>query len=166
MRVAVCPGSYDPITFGHLDVIVRSRAIFDEVVIAIAQNPAKNPLLPLAQRVSLCESAVLGLSRVRVEVVPGLLAQFCKDLRVATIIKGLRGGIDFEHEVPMAAMNRKLAGVETLFIAGDGSLAHISSSLVKDVARHGGPIDGYTTLEAAVAVRARIKQLSEPGGTL
>lgn len=152
----MCPGTYDPITFGHLDIIVRARTLFDEVVIAIARNPHKVPLLPLEQRVELCEGAIQGLDNVRVEVVPGLLAQFCKDLRVATIVKGLRGGVDFESETPMALMNRKLAGVETLFLPADGSLTHISSSLVKDVARHGGPIDEFTTVEVAHAVRTAV----------
>ena len=127
-------------TLGHLDVVRRARALFDEVVIGVARNSTKTALLPLEQRVEIARAAVAGIDGVRVEPVPGLLSAFCVDVGAVAVVKGLRGGADVDHEVPMALMNRHLSGVETVFVLGDPALAHVASSLVKDVARHGGPV--------------------------
>lgn len=140
MTIAVCPGSFDPVTLGHLDVVRRARAIFDEVVVGVAHNSAKHELLPAPRRVELARAAFAGIDGVRVELVAGLLTDFCRDVGAVAVVKGLRGGADFDHELPMALMNRHLTGVETVFVVGDPALGHIASSLVKDVARHGGPI--------------------------
>ena len=153
MTIAVCPGSFDPITLGHLDVVGRARAMFDEVVVAVARNSAKTPLLPLARRVELTRAAVAGLDGVRVEEVPGLLSEFCRELGAVAVVKGLRGGADVDHEVPMALMNRHLVGVETVFVLGDPALAHVASSLVKDVARHGGSVADLVPPAVEQAVR-------------
>lgn len=149
------PGSFDPVTLGHLDVVRRAADLFDEVVVAVATNAAKRPLLPAAQRVALAGAAVAGLPRVRVAEVPGLLVDFCRGVGATAIVKGLRSGGDYDAELPMAWMNRHL-GVETVFLPADPAVAHIASSLVKDVARHGGPIEELVPPGVAEVVRAAL----------
>lgn len=147
MRIAVCPGSYDPVTAGHLDVIERARRLYDEVVVAILHNPAKSGAFDIATRAVFIEQALApqspGLGTVRVTAYANrLLVDVCEELGATAIVKGLRGGTDFAYELPMALMNRQLTGVETVFLPGDPALEHISSSLVKEVARFGGDISG------------------------
>ncbi len=154
MSLAVCPGSFDPLTLGHVDVVRRARSMFDEVVVGVARNSAKSPLLAVDERVALARAAFASDAGVRVEVVPGLLADFVREVGAAAVVKGLRGGADFDGELPMALMNRHLTGVETVFVVGDPGLAHIASSLVKDVARYGGPVDDLVPPGVADAVRA------------
>ncbi|NTW39438.1 MAG: pantetheine-phosphate adenylyltransferase [Cellulomonadaceae bacterium] len=156
MSIAVCPGSFDPVTLGHLDVIRRGVLLFDEVVVAVATNTAKQPLLDLQTRVDLLRTSVADLPSVRVEPVPGLLVDFCSQIGAAAILKGLRGGADYDAELPMALMNRHLTGLETVFLPADRSVAHIASSLVKDVARYGGQIDDLVPPGVGDAVRARL----------
>jgi pantetheine-phosphate adenylyltransferase len=156
VRLAVCPGSFDPVTLGHLDVVARAQALFDEVVVGVARNAAKTALLDLETRRALVAGAVAGMPGVRVAVVPGLLAEFCRQEGAVAIVKGLRGGADFDAEHPMALMNRHLSGVETVFVVGDPRLAHIASSMVKDVARHGGPIADLVPAGVEAAVRAAL----------
>lgn len=158
----MCPGSFDPITLGHLDVVRRARSMFDEVVVGVAVNSSKRTLLDLDSRVALARQAVEDLPGVRVEVVPGLLADFVTQVGAVAIVKGLRGGADVDAETPMALMNRHLSGVETVFVPGDSALAHVASSLVKDVARFGGSIDDLVPSGVADAVRAA---LATDGGT-
>jgi pantetheine-phosphate adenylyltransferase len=153
VTTAVCPGSFDPITLGHLDVVRRARALFDEVVVGVARNSSKTPLLSLEQRVALARAAVAGTEGIRVEPVHGLLSEFCRQTGAVAVVKGLRGGADVDHEVPMALMNRHLTGVETVFVLGDPRLAHVASSLVKDVARHGGPVGDLVPAGVETAVR-------------
>ena len=141
MSLAVCPGSFDPVTLGHLDVVRRARSMFDEVVVAVAHNSAKHPLLDVEERVRLVQRAVADLPGVRVAAMEGLLADYLRQGGADAVVKGLRGGADVDAELAMALMNRHLSGVETVFVPGDTALAHIASSLVKDVARHGGRID-------------------------
>lgn len=154
MSICVCPGTFDPVTVGHLDIFRRSREIFDEVVVAVAINANKRPLLSVAQRVELAQTAVhnAGLTDVRVVAAPGLLVDFCRDLGARHVVKGLRGGADLDAEVAMALMNRNLTGLETIFLLGEPKLSHIASSLVKDVARHGGDISTMVDGEVAAAV--------------
>ena len=157
MSRAVCPGSFDPVTLGHLDVIRRARSMFDEVVVVVAHNAAKRPLLPVRERVALVERAVAELSRVTVTSWDGLLADFLVESGAQAVVKGLRGGADVDAELGMALLNRHLSGVETVFVPGDGALAHVASSLVKDVARHGGTIDDLVPPGVAAAVRAALE---------
>lgn len=140
--LAVCPGSYDPITLGHVDVVRRALTLFDEVVVAVANNPAKSHLFDVDQRVMLARQALSGIDGVTVEPVNGLLAEFCTERGARAIVKGLRGSADFDDEMSMSLLNRHLSGVETVFIMGDPSLNHVASSLVKDIARHGGDVTG------------------------
>ena len=156
MTTAVCPGSFDPVTLGHLDVIRRGAALFDEVVVAVATNATKQTLLPIDERVRLVTEAVADLPGVRVAAVHGLLVDFCREIGASVLLKGLRGGADYDAELPMALMNRHLTGVETLFLPADRSVAHIASSLVKDVARHGGRIDDLVPPGVLDAVVARL----------
>lgn len=160
VSIAVCPGSFDPVTLGHLDLIRRARSMFDEVVVAVARNSTKTALLDPGERVELARAAVAeaGLAGVRVEQVPGLLVEFCREVGAQAIVKGLRGGADFDAELPMALMNRHVGGIETVFVIGDPALAHIASSLVRDVARFGGPIDDLLPAGAQEAVRAAVRR--------
>ena len=157
MSIAVVPGSFDPVTLGHLDVVRRAADLFEEVVVAVATNAGKAPLLPVADRVALVDRAVAGIARVRVAEVPGLLVDFCREISATAVVKGLRSGGDYDAELPMAWMNRHL-GVETLFLPADPAVAHIASSLVKDVARHGGRIEELVPPGVADVVRARLAQ--------
>ncbi|HEX5511336.1 MAG TPA: pantetheine-phosphate adenylyltransferase [Actinomycetales bacterium] len=155
----MCPGSFDPVTEGHLDVIRRATALFDEVVVAVVHNPSKAGTFDLPTRLDLLRQSLAEQPGVRVEVVgDGLLVDFCRDVGAVAVVKGLRGGTDFAYELPMALMNRHLSGLETVFIAGEPSLTHVSSSLVKEVAFHGGDVTGLVpdaVLKALVAVRDR-----------
>ncbi len=156
VSVAVCPGSFDPLTLGHVDVVRRARGMFDEVVVGIAVNSAKAPLLSGQERVRLARAVFAHDPGVRVEPVPGLLADFVREQGAHAIVKGLRGGADFDGELPMALMNRHLTGVETVFVVGDPALAHVASSLVKDVARFGGQIEDLVPPAVAAAVLAAL----------
>ena len=157
MRIAVCPGSYDPVTLGHLDVIRRATALADEVVVAVAHKAGKHRRRGMHERVDLVARAVADLPSVRVEAVDGLLVDFCIRVGATVLIKGLRGGADYDGELPMALMNRELAGIETVFLPADRAVIHIASSLVKDVARHGGRIEDFVPPGPADMVRSRLE---------
>jgi pantetheine-phosphate adenylyltransferase len=140
----VCPGSFDPVTNGHVDVIRRAACLFDEVIVAVLTNPAKSGLFTLDERLEMLDESVGGLTTVRVDTVePGrLLVDYCREAGAVAVVKGLRSGTDFAYELPMALMNRHLTGLETIFLPGDPQLEHVSSSLVKEVAGHGGDVTG------------------------
>ncbi|MBO1750744.1 pantetheine-phosphate adenylyltransferase [Actinotalea sp. BY-33] len=161
MTIAVCPGSFDPITLGHLDVVRRGTRLFDEVVVGVARNASKSALLSVEDRVGLARSAVAEIPGARVEVVPGLLVDFCQEIGATALLKGLRGGADYDAELPMALMNRHLTGIETVFVPADRAVAHIASSLVKDVARHGGRVEDLVPPGVAELVRARLRAHDE-----
>ncbi len=142
-RRAVCPGSYDPVTNGHIDVVTRAATLFDEVVVAVLYNPAKEGAFPVDERVSLLEDSLAGVGNLRVEAFADrLLVDVCRDVGATAIVKGLRGGTDFAYELPMALMNKHLTGIETVFLPGDPRFEHVSSSLVKEVAKYGGDVAG------------------------
>ena len=158
-RRAVCPGSYDPVTVGHIDVFRRAAALFDEVVVAILHNPAKQGTFTVDERVGLIEVQDSDLDNVRVEVFANrLIVDVCTELDAQVLLKGLRGETDFSYEWPMGLMNRHLTGVETLFMPGDTRYEHISSSLVKEVARFGGDITGLVSDEVRDALVERLQQ--------
>ena len=160
-RRAVCPGSYDPVTAGHLDVIVRAAALYDEVVVAVLHNPAKAGTFTVQERVGFLERAVAtrGIGDVvRVEVFADrLLVDVCREVGAEVVVKGLRGEADFAYELPMALMNRQLTGVETVFLPGDAALGHVSSSLVKEVVRYGGDVAGMVPDEVRDALVDRLR---------
>jgi pantetheine-phosphate adenylyltransferase len=158
-RIAVVPGSFDPITLGHLDVIGRAAGLFDELHVLVVHNPGKTALLPIAQRVSLIEQAV------REEKLPsniqvtswsvGLLVDYCTDVGASVLVKGIRSQIDVAYETPMAIVNRNLAGVETIFMLPDPAHAHVSSSLVRQVAALGGDVSPYVPSAVANYLQER-----------
>jgi pantetheine-phosphate adenylyltransferase len=146
-RIAVVPGSFDPVTKGHLDVIERAAGIFDELHVLVVHNPGKTALLPIAQRVSLIEQSVREAGIAGNIVVTswsvGLLVDYCTDVGASVLVKGIRSQIDVAYETPMAIVNRDLAGVETVFLLPDPAHAHVSSSLVRQVASLGGDVTPY-----------------------
>ncbi len=157
MATVVFPGTFDPFTLGHVDIAVRARQLFDRVVIAVAHNSAKTPLLTVDQRVDLARTAMAHVDGVEVMTANGLLADFCESVGAVAIVKGLRGGADYDVERPMALMNRSISGIETVFITGDSALAHVASSLVRDVARHGGDIHAYVPPGVEQALLAALR---------
>ena len=152
-RIAVVPGSFDPVTLGHLDVIERTAGLFDEVHVLVVHNPGKTALLPIAQRVSLIQESIAEADFPGNVVVTswsvGLLVDYCTDVGASVLVKGIRSQVDVAYETPMAIVNRNLAGVETIFLLPDPAHAHVSSSLVRQVASLGGDVSPY--VPAAVA---------------
>ena len=148
----VCPGSFDPITMDHLDVIERASARFDEVVVAVLHNPSKQSLFTLDQRVELIGKTVTHLPNVTVDTFDGLLVNFCNERGIRIIVKGLRAVSDFEYELQMAQMNQRLGEVETLFMSTSPEWSYLSSSLVREVARFGGSVDAVVPPVVAAAL--------------
>ncbi|HEV7848112.1 MAG TPA: pantetheine-phosphate adenylyltransferase [Mycetocola sp.] len=152
-RIAVVPGSFDPVTLGHLDVIVRAAGMFDELHVLVVHNPAKTALLPIAERVSLLETSIQDAGSPGNIVVAswsvGLLVDYATDVGASVLVKGIRSQVDVAYETPMAIVNRHLAGVETIFMLPDPAHAHVSSSLVRQVSGLGGDVSPY--VPAAVA---------------
>lgn len=142
MRSAVYPGSFDPITYGHLDIIKRSSEIFDKVIVAVLNNPNKNPMFDLNERVEMIRQATADMDNIEIDCFSGLLIDYAKEKNVNVIVKGLRAVSDFEYEFQMALMNRKLdKNVETMFMMTNSQYSYLSSSLVKEVFKFGGRID-------------------------
>jgi pantetheine-phosphate adenylyltransferase len=140
VRRAVCPGSFDPVTFGHVDVINRAAGLYDELVVAVLVNPGKAGLFTVEERMELLREAAGHLPNVRVDSFQGLLVDYCRTQDIPVIVKGLRAVSDFEYELQMAQMNRELAGIETLFVPTAPQVGHLSSSLVKQIAMFGGDV--------------------------
>ncbi|TCK25487.1 pantetheine-phosphate adenylyltransferase [Pseudonocardia endophytica] len=159
-RRAVCPGSYDPPTIGHLDVIRRTAALFDEVYVAILVNPRKQGLFTVDERVEMLEEITADVPGARVEAFSGLVVDYCTERGASALVKGLRSATDYDYELPMAHMNRHLTGVETLFLPGAPGQVYVSSSLVKEVAKGGGDVTAF--LPPTVHDRLR-KRLAEQG---
>jgi pantetheine-phosphate adenylyltransferase len=142
VRRSVCPGSFDPVTNGHLDVIERAARLSDEVVVAVLVNVAKKSLFTAEDRLQMLTEVTAPLGNVVVAQFEGLLVDFCRDRDIPAIVRGLRAVTDFEYELSMAQMNHRLTGVETLFVATNPEYSFLSSSLVKEVASHGGDVSG------------------------
>lgn len=140
MKKAVCPGSFDPITNGHLDVIERASGLFDEVVIAVLVNNSKSGLFSIDERIDMITDSVQHLENVRVDTWSGLLVDYCRAHNIAAIVKGLRAVSDFDYELQMAQMNLQLKGVDTLLMATKPAYSFLSSSLVREIARYGGDV--------------------------
>lgn len=140
---AVCPGSFDPVTNGHLGVLERVAARFDRVIVACITNPSKQPMFDLDERVDLLRQATGHVANLEVAAFDGLLVDFCRDHGVGLIVKGLRAVSDFESELQMAQMNAQIGGVETLFLPSCPVYSFLSSSLVKEVARLGGDVSSF-----------------------
>lgn len=140
MRKAVCPGSFDPITNGHLDVIERASGLFDEVTIAVLMNSAKSGLFTIEERIKMAKEAVSHIPNAKVDTWSGLLVDYCKAHGIGAIIKGLRAVSDFDYELQMAQMNLQLKGVDTLLMATKPAYSFLSSSLVREIAKYGGDV--------------------------
>ncbi len=140
MSGAVCPGSFDPVTLGHVDIFERAAAQFDEVVVAILANPNKSGMFTLEERIAMVTESTTHLPNLRVEAGSGLVVDFVRALGLTAIIKGLRTGTDFEYELQMAQMNKHIAGVDTFFVATTPRYSFVSSSLAKEVAMLGGDV--------------------------
>ena len=140
---AVCPGTFDPPTNGHLDVIGRAAAMFDELVVATGVNESKRRLFGDDERVELLRETVAGFGNVTVGTFDGLLVDYCRAEGIGVIVKGVRTAGDYDYELQMALMNRRLTGVETIFLPAAPEHAHLSSSLVKEVARFGGDVSSF-----------------------
>jgi pantetheine-phosphate adenylyltransferase len=140
MSGAVCPGSFDPVTLGHIDVFERAAAQFDDVVVAILINPAKKGMFDLDERIAMIEEATAHLANLRVEAGEGLVVDFVTSRGMTAIVKGLRTDTDFEYELQMAQMNKHIAGVDTFFVATAPQYSFVSSSLAKEVATLGGNV--------------------------
>ena len=156
MTIALCPGSFDPPTNGHVDVVERAGRLFERVVVAVVVNPAKRPLFSAEERVDLLRAAVAHVDNADVASFDGLLVDFARARGVAVVLKGLRAVSDFDYELQMAEMNAAIAPeIDTMFLTAKPSWAFLSSSLVKEVARYGGPIDAFVPAEVARALRSR-----------
>jgi pantetheine-phosphate adenylyltransferase len=150
MRTAIYPGTFDPITNGHLDIVQRAARLFDKIIVAAAENPRKNPLFSLKERAYLIRESVKGIANVEVDTFPGLLVQYAKQKKAEAVIRGLRAVSDFDYEFQMALLNRKLAPeLETVYLMPSEEYTYINSSVVKEVAYFGGRLDGF--LPAVVA---------------
>ena len=168
-KIAVYPGSFDPVTFGHLDIAARAAAMVDELHIVVVHNPAKKPYFSSQERVALIEvsfteaarfgKAFPASTKLVVDTLDnGLLVDYCRKAGATVLIKGVRNNADLEYELPMARVNRDLAGVETIFLPADPGQGFVSSSLVKQVAELGGSVDNYVPAAVVKALKASAKQ--------
>ena len=163
MTLAVYPGTFDPITNGHVDILRRSLKIFDRVVVALAENVRKAPLFSIDERRKLIADALGGDARLEIDAFQGLLADYCRRRGASVVIRGLRALADFEYEFQSAHMNRRLApDVETLFLMTSEESFYVSSSLVKEVALMGGDVSGLVPAGVAAALAAKRKQGVKP----
>ena len=159
-RIAVYPGTFDPITNGHTDLVSRAARVFPKVIIAIAESPHKQPLFNLQERIQLSENQMAHLDNVEVVGFSNLLVEFVQQIGASVIIRGLRAVSDFEYEFQLASMNRHLApAVETLFLTPDEDYSFISSSLVKEIARLNGDVSEFVCEEVQLAMRKRFEEL-------
>ncbi|MFJ7151733.1 pantetheine-phosphate adenylyltransferase [Streptomyces sp. NPDC100445] len=156
MRRAVCPGSFDPITNGHLDIIARASRLYDEVYVAVMINKSKKGLFEIEERIELIREVTSEYANVRVEAFHGLLVDFCKERDIPAIVKGLRAVSDFDYELQMAQMNIGLTGVETLFVPTNPTYSFLSSSLVKEVAAWGGDVSHLVPAPVLSALNERL----------
>ncbi|MCY7373224.1 MAG: pantetheine-phosphate adenylyltransferase [Spirochaetaceae bacterium] len=142
VRRCVCPGSFDPVTNGHLDVIERASRLYDEVTVGVLVNATKTSLFEVGERIEMLREATADLGNVVVDSFEGLLVDYCRDRDIPVVVKGLRAVSDFDYELQMSQMNNRLTGLETLFVATNPEYSFLSSSLVKDVAKWGGDVTG------------------------
>jgi pantetheine-phosphate adenylyltransferase len=159
MKRAIYPGSFDPVTNGHLDVVERARKLFDEVIVAVADNDEKSPLFTLQERLDLLQQTLGKIDNVRIAHFTGLLVDFAREQEASAVIRGLRAISDFEFEFQMALMNRKLeAAVETIFLMPKEEYTYLSSRIVKEIARLGGDVSKFVAAPVAKALAAKLKK--------
>jgi len=158
MRRAVCPGSFDPVTNGHLDIVGRASRLFDEVIIGVLINQHKTGLFTIEERIEMLREVTRSYGNVRVESFRGLLVDFCRTQQAAVVVKGLRAVSDFDYELQMAQMNNGLSGVETLFMPTNPLYSFLSSSLVKEVAKWGGDVSPHVPDLVGARLVTRLRQ--------
>ena len=158
MRIAIYPGSFDPLTNGHLDVIQRAAKLFDHVIVAVAENESKNPLFTLAERVALVKKAVTRLPNVDTDSFSTLLVEYAVERKAQAIVRGLRAVSDFEFEFQLALMNRKLdENIETIFMMPKDTYTFLSSRIVKEIARLGGDVSSFVPPNVQIALKKKLK---------
>ncbi|MCC6442983.1 MAG: pantetheine-phosphate adenylyltransferase [Armatimonadetes bacterium] len=159
MRKAIYPGSFDPVTYGHIDIIERARRTFDHLIVSVAVNPHKTPLFTLAERMEMLQEVCCGMDNVTVDSFTGLLVRYAEQKDAQVIIRGLRAVSDFEYEFQMALMNRTIdPAIETVFMMTNSDYSFLSSSIVQEVARLGGPIQGLVTPTIERRLREKLNQ--------
>jgi len=164
MRIAVCPGSFDPITNGHLDIIHRTAKIYDKVIVGVLDNINKNPMFTAKERAEMISLVTKDIPNVETKVFSGLMVDFAKENGAAAVVKGLRTVADFEYEFQMALLNKALnPEFETMFMMTDTKYSYISSSMVKEVAKYNGELDGLVPGEIIENIRQRIKEINRIG---
>jgi len=156
VRRCVCPGSYDPVTNGHLDVIERASRLYDEVTVSVLVNVAKSGVFEVDERIEMLREVTADLGNVKVDSFQGLLVDYCRERDIPVVVKGLRAVSDFDYELQMAQMNNRLSGLETLFVATNPEYSFLSSSLVKEVAKWGGDVSGLVPEPVLRRLRARL----------
>jgi pantetheine-phosphate adenylyltransferase len=155
-RRCVCPGSFDPVTNGHLDVVERASRLYDQVTVAVLVNETKTGLFSVEERMDLLREVTADLGNVTVDSFQGLLVDYCRDKSIPVVVKGLRAVSDFDYELQMSQMNNRLSGIETLFVATNPDYSFLSSSLVKEVARWGGDVGGLVPDAVLARLRGRL----------
>jgi pantetheine-phosphate adenylyltransferase len=156
MKRAVCPGSFDPITFGHLDIIERASSQFDEVIVAVLENRTKSSLFTVEERMEMARQTTSKFKNVKVDSWHGLLVDYCKENSIQAIVKGLRAVTDFDYELQMAQVNLQGSGVETMFMATAPTHSFLSSSIVKELAHFGGDVSSMVPGVVNDALKARV----------
>ena len=156
MTTVVCPGSFDPVTLGHLDIIRRAAVLFDDVIVCVVANPNKQGTFTIDERKALIEEVCADIPGVRVDSFYGLLVDYCRDQGAAAVIKGLRDSTDYDYELPMAHMNRSIAEIDTVFLPTRSDLSFVSSSLCREVTRLGGDVSHLLPDVVATALKQRL----------
>lgn len=164
MKRVVCPGSFDPITFGHLDIIERASKMFDEVVIAVLVNVTKSSLFSVDERMEMIREVTKKYTNVKVDSWSGLLVDYCEANKIPIIVKGLRAVTDFDYELQMSQINLQLKGVETLFMSTAPAHSFLSSSLVKEIASYDGDVSNYIPASLVPKLKARLAEVQRVSG--
>jgi pantetheine-phosphate adenylyltransferase len=164
VRRAMCPGSFDPVTNGHLDIIGRAAHLYDEVVVAVFINQSKSSLFSVEDRREMLAEATAGYGNVRIDTFHGLVVDYCKDHGIPVIVKGLRAVSDFDYELQMAQMNRGLAGIDTLFMPTNPEYSFLASSLVKEIAKWGGDVSSLVPPNVLKRLTERSGGTGDPTG--
>lgn len=160
--VAVCPGSFDPVTYGHLDIVTRASEVFDKVIVAVLNNTSKQPLFSVGERVELLKQVTRDIPNVEVDSFDDLLINYMLEKKAHVIVKGLRAVSDFEYELQMASVNRKLSDkIETFFMMSNNQYSYLSSSVVKQIARFKGPVGDLVPEEVEKALMAKFAALQQ-----
>ena len=160
MKIAICPGSFDPVTYGHLDIIRRAASVFDELTVSVLNNKVKTPLFSVEERVKILKEATKDLPNVKVESFSGLLVDYAASKDVTVVVRGLRAITDFEYELQNAQTNRKLSGdkLDTMFLTTSLEYAYLSSTIMKEVANFGGDLSKFAPREITDAVEEKLKK--------